>query len=339
MQVTVEQPLSEVQGADAHRGAAGGDISATELRELRAGLLQPLPELAARYFYDPTGVSYYDLLVDLPEYYPSRTELGILKANAADIIAHVGPSRIVELGSGIGEKIGTLLDAMVAEGGPAEHGGRCTMFDIAEAWLPTAVATLGERYPMLEIDGVHGDFNQHLDRLGPGGDRLIVFFAGTLGNLHPDRVPSFLAAVRRQMEPGDCLLVGVDLVKDPAIIEAAYNDSAGVTAAFNCNILAALNRRFRASFDVDAFEHRAFFDTHPDHRWLEMRLRAVRPTTARIAGLRLDFGEGDELRTELSTKYTPERLAERAQLAGLVVDRWYSDPKGWFGVALLRPSA
>lgn len=333
-------PDDPVQPSPGLRGPDGDDVSHSELAELRAQLCGPVPALPARYFYDGPGVALYDQIVDLPEYYPSRTELGILREHAADIIAAARPRHVVELGSGIGEKIGLLLDAMVAPGGPAEQGGRCTLFDIAEAWLPEAVAELGARYPQLAVDGVLGDFTTDLGRLGPGGERLVVFFAGTLGNFHPTAVPGFLRSVRATMDAGsDAMLVGVDLVKDPATIEAAYNDAAGVTAAFNRNMLAALNRRFDAGFETDAFVHRATFDPHPERCWIEMRLEATRPTRARLAGLELVFGPGDALRTELSTKYTRPRLAGMAGQSGLELDGWWTDPDERFALALLRPAA
>lgn len=318
---------------------ADTDVTPAEVAALRAALQSHPPTLPARYFYDPTGVGLYDQIVDLPEYYPSRVEASILRAHAPDIIALAQPRHIVELGSGVGEKIGTLLDAMVAPGGPAETGGRCTLFDIAEAWLPEAVRTLAAEYPTVTVDGILGDFTRDLPRLGLGGHRLVVFFAGTLGNLHPDAVPGFLRSVRAQLDPRtDRFLVGVDLVKDPSVLEAAYNDRAGVTAAFNRNILRVLNARFGATFDLEAFEHEARYDPAPARRWIEMRLRATHATEATVAGLRLRFEPGDWIRTELSTKYTVERLAERAALAQLEVEASWTDAAARFGVVLLRPT-
>jgi L-histidine N-alpha-methyltransferase len=183
---------------------------------------------------------------------------------------------------------------------------------------------------------VQANFLDELYQLGPGGDRLILFLAGTLGNLHPDKVPGFLTMVAEVMEPGDRFLLGVDLIKDRTMLEAAYNDRAGVTEAFNKNILKVINTRFGANFDPELYEHRAFYD--PDQKWIEMRLRSLQDHKVRIpaADLALNMKKGQELRTELSCKYTRRTLEDRAHGTGLTIERWTTDPNELFALALLQ---
>lgn len=304
-----------------------------DVAELQQALALPLPEIPSRWFYDDHGSDLFVQIIDQPEYYPSRVELGILQAEAGRMLAAAGnPSRLAELGSGAGAKIRTLLDAMVASG----RGRSVTMLDINGLYANQSVATLAAAYPSLECSAIVGNFLVDLDRLGPGGDRLILFLAGTLGNLHPDQVPAFMTAVAAQMAPGDHFLVGVDQVKEAAVIEAAYNDAAGVTAAFNLNILRAVNTAFGADFQLQDWAHRAFYDV--DNSWIEMRVRAVRETSVRVVGRELTFQAGDEIRTELSCKYTRALLAERAAPAGLQVREWFTDDQELFALALLgRP--
>jgi L-histidine N-alpha-methyltransferase len=181
-----------------------------------------------------------------------------------------------------------------------------------------------------------GDFERDLDRLGPGGGRMVLFLAGTVGNLHPDAVPRLLRGVASAMQPGDHFLVGLDLVKDPALLHAAYNDAAGVTADFNRNILASVNARFGGDFDPDAFEHVAFYD--PTRQWVEMRLRALRPMHVRLERLNRTFSlaAGEEIRTELSCKYTAASWLAKSEGTGLTVVEWFTDPRRHFALALMR---
>ncbi len=297
---------------------------------LRAMLMRPLPEIPPVYLYDDVGSALFEEITTLPEYYPTRTELGILEARAAEVIRAAHPTRLVELGSGAGRKIRILLDAWRATGG----AGACTMFDINARFMETSVTRLAADYPELRFDGVVGDFTHDLARLGPGGERLVVFFGGTIGNLDPDERARFFRDLRAQMAESDALLLGVDLVKDRARLEAAYNDSAGVTAAFNRRSLHNLNRRFAADFEPEAFAHRAFYDE--TRAWIEMRLVATRAMQVTLRGLelRLSFAPGDELRTEISCKFTRASLA--ASAAGMAVIGWYPDPEGLFALALMR---
>jgi L-histidine N-alpha-methyltransferase len=301
--------------------------------EVRAGLSgRPLPELPCKYFYDERGSALFEAITELPEYYQTRTETALLEAHAAAIVEAVTPVELAELGSGAGHKIRLFLDAMRSRG----RLERVVLLEISETYLRQSVDRLQADYPEAAVRGVVGDFLHDLPALGPGGGRLLLFLAGTIGNLHPDELPAFFREAAAALAPGDGFLVGVDLVKSPARLHAAYNDSAGVTAEFNRNILRVLNDRLHADLDPDDFEHRAFYDR--ERQWVEMRLRARRPVTARVpaAGIELSLAPGDEIRTELSCKYTRDSLTARLAGTGLVVERWISDPEGLFASVLLR---
>ena len=244
----------------------------------------------------------------------------------------VRPRELVELGSGAGRKIRMLLDVMAREG----LLERCILLEFNELFLLDSLKRLQEAYPDVELRGIRGDFEHDLVQLGKGGERLVLFLAGTIGNLVPEQAARFVELIERQLEPGDGLLVGMDLVKDKAVLDAAYNDAQGVTAAFNKNILAVVNREFDADFDLDLFEHRAFYDV--DKARIEMRLRALGPSRVRVAAadVELRFETGDEILTEVSCKYTRETASALAAVGGLVLDGWYTDPKDYFALALMR---
>ena len=304
-------------------------LSGAEERRAREMLLRPLPETSPSLFYDDVGSALFEEITRLPEYYQTRTEIGLLEQFAHELIARAQPLRLVELGSGAGRKIRLLLDAWHP---PA--GASATMMDVNQLFLRTSIERLSLDYPTISFGAVDGDFTRDLSRLGPGGRRLIVFFGGTIGNLYPHEQRTFFADLRRQMDETDAMLIGVDLVKDPARLEAAYNDSAGVTARFNRRSLYSFNRRLGADFQPEAFHHRAFYDV--EAAWIEMRLVASRPMEVRIPGLDLvlRFSEGDELRTEVSCKFT--RASLEAVAPAFRVDLWKTDPEELFGLALLR---
>lgn len=301
------------------------------VEEIREGLTSRPPWLPSKYFYDDRGSRLFEGITGLPEYYQTRAEERLLAAIAGEIVERVRPAELVELGSGAGRKIRLLLNAM-ARGGLLQ---RCTLLEINAGFLAESARALAEEFPGLSVRGVVGDFLDDLELLGPGGGRLAVFFAGTIGNLHPAQVPPFLAQIAEHLAPRDAFLVGLDLVKDVARLEAAYNDRAGVTAEFNRNILRVLNAQLGADFDPDAFEHVAFYDQA--NAWIEMRLRSTRAQRVRVpaAGLDLAFAAGDEIHTEISCKYTRESFASLLPGTGLVLDRWYTDPDDLFALALL----
>ncbi len=327
------QNMPEVRRVGAVRTRRAEQAHATMVAEVRAGLMRrPLPELPCKYFYDERGSQLFEEITELAEYYPTRTETAILAAHAAEIVEAVRPLELAELGSGAGRKIRFFLDAM-REKGRLES---VLLLEINEAYLRESVCRLQAAYPEARVRGVAGDFVSDLAALGPGGERLLLFLAGTIGNLHPDALGSFFEAAAGVLAPGDGFLVGVDLVKDEVRLHAAYNDAKGVTAEFNRNILRVLNARLGAGFDPSDFEHRAFYDA--ERQWIEMRLRALRRVTARIpaAGLTLSLEEGDEIRTELSCKYTRESFTAHLQGSGLALERWITDPECLFASALLR---
>jgi L-histidine N-alpha-methyltransferase len=304
--------------------------------EVRAGLsARPLPWLPCKYFYDDRGSALFEDITRLPEYYQTRTEEGILERIAGEIVAATRPIELCELGSGIGRKVRLLIDAGCALGTLE----RCVLLDINATFLAESVRSLEDLYPRLRVRGVAGDFQDDLEALGPGGGRLALFLAGTIGNLHPDEVPGFLRDLAHQLAPGDAFLVGLDLVKDEARLHAAYNDSAGVTAEFNRNILRVVNDALGADFDPDAYDHVAFYDR--DHAWIEMRLRARHDQRVRVPGaeLELTLRRGQEIRTELSCKYTRPSFEARLARTGLRLEAWHSDPESLFGLALLRRTA
>lgn len=303
-----------------------------EREALRASLTQALPEVPPRYFYDDRGSALFEQITVLDAYYQTRTEIAILESFAPEILRAAAPRHLVELGSGAGRKIRLLLDAW-----PEPAGGLTTMLDINELFLRSSLEALAADYPEIEFRGVVGDFVHDLHRIGPAGRRLVVFFAGTIGNLKPDERHRFLCDLADHFAPTDAMLVGVDLVKPHARLEAAYDDPQGVTAAFNLNMLNVLNSRFGANFNPANFRHRAFFS--PDDAWIEMRLVAKEKNRVRLDAidLTLDLARGDEIRTEVSCKFTRPSLQASAEAAGLRLDRWWTDPSEDFALALLRP--
>lgn len=296
-------------------------------------LLAPRPTTNPKYFYDDLGSELFERITELDEYYQTRTELALLEGIAGEIVDRARPRELVELGSGAGRKVHLLLDAMRDRGLLTA----ATLLDINGGFLAASARRLAGAYPELLVNGVLGDFTRDLDAIGVGERRLFAFFAGTIGNLEPDDLPGFLAMVRRVMAPDDRFLVGLDLVKDRQRLEAAYDDSAGVTAAFNRNVLAVLNQRFGTDFDPDAFEHVAVWN--PDGRWIEMRLRAVRSQTVRMPGddRVLELEAGDEIRTEVSRKFTRGSFENALQGGGLALDRWWTDGDELFALALAKP--
>ncbi|GAC1435583.1 MAG: L-histidine N(alpha)-methyltransferase [Solirubrobacteraceae bacterium] len=293
------------------------------------GLTKPFKELPPKHLYDTRGAELFDEICELPEYYPTRTERAILERDAAAIAG--GAVELVELGSGTAAKSRVLLDAMAAAG----ELKRYVPIDVTEAMVRASAETLTEEYPGLIVHGLVGDFERHLDRLPePLGPRLFAFLGGTIGNFTPGSRRRFLREIARAMSPGDRLLLGTDLVKDPALLEAAYDDSRGVTAAFNRNMLSVVNRELDADFEPSAFAHVAFYDRR--HEWIEMRLRALRPQRVRIdaLGLAIEFGAGEELRTEISAKFTPARVRDDLSAAGLELAGWHTDPEGLFALSL-----
>jgi len=299
------------------------------------GLTRPFKELPPKHFYDARGSDLFEQICELPEYYPTRAERQILTDNAERIVRETGAGELVELGSGSAEKARILLEAMSSAGTLRRY----VPLDVSESALEAAALELVDEFDELTVHGVIGDFERHLDRVPPavdGSSRIVALLGGTIGNFLPGTRRRLLRQIGALLGPRDRLLLGTDLVKDAAVLEAAYDDAQGVTAEFNRNVLHVLNRELDADFVPDAFEHIAFFDRR--HEWVEMRLRARRPCTVLVAalGLRVEFAAGEELRTEISAKFTRARLQEDFHAAGLATDGWYTDHEGLFALSLAR---
>jgi len=298
------------------------------------GLTRPFKEIPPKHFYDARGSELFDRICEQPEYYPTRTELAILRQRATEIVGDA--AELVELGSGAATKARVLLGAMAQRNGSML---RYVPLDVSEAALREAAEELVAELPGLQVHGLVADFERHLDRVPPaleGVPRVVALLGGTIGNFPPGTRRRLLRSIAALLRPGDRFLLGTDLVKDTAVMEAAYNDAAGVTAEFNLNVLRVVNRELGGTFDPNAFEHVAFFDRR--RRWVEMRLRARRACTVRIDALDLqvEFAEGEELRTEISAKFTPTRLEADLAAAGLELAELHTDPDGLFALSVSR---
>jgi L-histidine N-alpha-methyltransferase len=311
------------------------DAAATMARDVRAGLLAERKELEPKYFYDERGSQLFEQITELPEYYPTRAEREILAVRAPEILAAAGePGTLVELGSGSAAKTRHLLDAM------SEAGCLVTYVpvDISEEITHATADCLVDEYPGLAVRGLVCDFERDLERIpDAGGTQLIAFLGGTVGNLYPEARRAFLARLAKLIGPGDSLLLGTDLVKETARLEAAYDDDAGVTAEFNKNVLAVLNRELGADFDLDAFEHVARYDA--EEARMDIRLRSLADQSVRLDGLDLtvEFVADEEMRTEISAKFTRERLEDVYAEAGLELCGWFTDAAGDYALSLARP--
>jgi L-histidine N-alpha-methyltransferase len=313
---------------------AGAD-SADTLDGIREGLLGSPREISSRYFYDDLGSRLFEMICDLPEYYQTRTERQIL-SQVADRIAKVTAAReVVELGSGAATKTRVLLDALT-RGGTLR---RYVPLDVSEGILRRVSEELVEEYPHLEVHGVVADFIEDLDRVPEREKQLVVFLGGTIGNLTPEHTARFLEQVRSRLSAGGHLLLGADLIKDKARLERAYNDAAGVTEEFNLNILRVLNRLLGGDFVPDAFEHVAFYN-EAEHR-IEMWLRSSRDQTVHLPGIDLELSlrRGEEIRTEISTKFSRELVTEMLEKSGFSLLEMYTDPDRLFGLFLARKTA
>lgn len=298
---------------------------------LRADVLQGLTRtpkaLPPKWFYDARGSELFEEITRLPEYYPTRAEREILTARASEIAAATGARTLVELGSGSSEKTRHLLDAL-----PGLHS--YVPVDVSESALTGAAEALLAERPGLNVHALIADFTRGLALPGTPGPRLVAFLGGTIGNLLPAEREVFLRSVRSLMDSGDTLLLGTDLVKDEAVLVRAYDDAAGVTAAFNKNVLAVIARELGADVDPDDFEHVALWDR--EQEWVEMRLRARSALTVKIPelGLAVPFEAGEEMRTEVSAKFRQEGVRTELAEAGLELTRWWTDTEDRFALSL-----
>jgi L-histidine N-alpha-methyltransferase len=318
-----------------------GFLDASLRADAQAGLTATPKSLPPKWFYDAEGSALFEKITELPEYYPTRAERSILRLAAAPIADLSGAPTLVELGSGSSEKTRLLLSALRAAGTLRSY----VMIDVSEAALVGAGSTLASDYPGLEVHAVVSDFEANLglppagglDGAPADGPRLVAFLGSTIGNMAPAQRSAFLARIRSQLRPGDSFLLGTDLVKDPAVLVAAYDDTAGVTAAFNKNVLSVLNTALGADFDLDTFEHVARWNAGAE--WIEMRLRSTVAQSVRVPalGLTVDFASGEEMRTEISAKFRRSGVASELAAAGLEMRSWWTDPAGEFGLSLSVP--
>jgi L-histidine N-alpha-methyltransferase len=307
-----------------------GDADAALRADVRAGLTTIPKQLPPKWFYDARGSELFEQITELPEYYPTRTERALLERSADAIAITSGADTIVELGSGSSAKTRLLLDAFVRAGSLRRYVPQ----DVSETALRSAMDALSAEYPSLELHGVVGDFTSHLDRLPRGKHRMVAFLGGTIGNLLPAERTEFLERLRAVLQPGEQLLLGTGLVIDEDTLVRAYDDSAGVTAEFNRNVLRVLNRELRADFPVETFAHRALWDA--ENEWIEMRLVAQRDITVSLPelGLRVHFAAGEEMRTEVSAKFRIPGVRAMLEKAGFMATRIWTDPDDRFALTL-----
>lgn len=311
-----------------------GELRAALERDVRSGLTAEPKTLPPKWFYDARGSALFEAITRLPEYYPTRAERSILEARATEIAAITGAETLVELGSGTSEKTRLLLDALR----DARLLHRFVPFDVSEPTLRAAADAIAAEYPGIDVHAVVGDFDHHLGAIPDGGPRLVAFLGGTIGNLDPPERFGFLRSLRGRLHGDDSLLLGTDLVKSAARLEAAYDDPQGVTAEFNRNVLHVLNRELHADFRPADFEHIARWV--PEEAWIEMRLRSTRAQRVRVddLGLEVRFAAGEEMRTEISAKFTLEGVAGELRAAGFEPVASWTDRAGDFALFVSRPT-
>jgi L-histidine N-alpha-methyltransferase len=306
-----------------------------DLAELRESLERSPREIPSKHLYDARGSELFERITELPEYYQTRTERAILEQEADRIVRASGARELVEIGAGAATKTRVLLRAM-------ERAGQLVRYvpiDVDVAMLERVAFELTREFPRLVVHGIGADFDHSLERLPSGPRRLVAFLGSTIGNLRPDdQAPELLRSIGGRMQPDDRFLLGVDLIKDRERLEAAYNDSRGVTAQFSRNIFVVVNRLADADFDPDAFRHRAFWD--PRHRWMDIRQVAVRACRVRLRALDLEIAidGGEEIRTEISAKYDRPRAEALLRAGGFELEEWLTDREQLFALALARPA-
>src|SRR5260370_2307065 len=307
-----------------------GFLAESLRRDVLAGLTRSPKRLPPKWFYDDRGSELFEQITRLPEYYPTRAERAILRPRAGEIAAVSRAHTLVEPGCGSAEKTVLLLDALRDAGTLRRY----VRVDVSEAALLAAAPGLRAAYPGLTVLAVVSDFEEHLGLPPAEGPRLVAFLGSTIGNLEPAARGEFLASLRAGLDSGDSLLLGTDLVKDPATLVAAYEDSAGVTAEFNKNVLALINRELDATFHLDAFEHVAGWDSVSE--WIEMRLRSLTGQTVKLGalGMAVTFAGGEEMRTEVSAKFRKEGVRAELARAGFEMRAWWTDQEGRFALSL-----
>lgn len=309
------------------------DRAATLARDVRQGLTATPRTLPAKWLYDARGSALFEEITRQPEYYPPDLEVAILDRVADDLVGGVGPAELVEVGSGSSRKTRRLLDALVATGGDTYVG-----LDVSAEAVHDAAAALSADYPTVRVVGAVGDFDLHLHRVPRSGRRLVALLGSTIGNAEPPAQIAFLRDLAGMLHDDDALVLGVDLVKDAAVLEAAYDDAAGITRAFTSNVLNVLCDELGADIDLDAFSPYATW--RPEAWHVELGLRAKRPTTLVFPtfGDDVSLSAGETIRTEVSSKFTKDLAIDRLAEAGLALDEWHVDDREWFAVAVARPT-
>jgi L-histidine N-alpha-methyltransferase len=312
------------------------DTSAAMASDVRAGLSRWPKELAPKWFYDERGSQLFERITELGEYYPTRAEREILRDRSPQIVAAAGsPRTLIELGSGSAAKTRHLLDAMRDDGSLELY----VPVDISEEITGETARALVEEYPGLDVHGLVCDYERDLERVPQAtAPRLVAFLGGTIGNLYPGPRRAFLERIRALLDPGDHLLLGTDLIKDRARLELAYDDPGGVTAEFNKNVLNVLNRELGGDFSLDCFEHVARFDENEERMDIRLRSRCEQEVTLTALDLTVGFAIGEEMRTEISTKFSRPRLEAVYADAGLELVGWFTDVRGDYALSLARPA-
>ena len=309
------------------------DLVTTMREDVERGLTATPKTLPPKYFYDARGSDLFEEITRLPEYYPTRTERRILEDHADDIARAAAADTLVELGSGSSAKTVLLLDALIGVGGLRQY----IPVDVSDAALEGALKSLADVYPTLALSGVVADFERHLDDL-PGGDRRLVAFLGsTIGNLDRAERQAFLTRLAGVLTPSDSLLIGTDLVKDARRLVSAYDDSAGVTAEFNRNVLRVLARELGADFDPDAFDHVARWNEREEQMEMWLRAQHRMHVTVPALGLEVAFEPGEEMRTEISVKFRLDGIRDELATAGFATAGEWTDPAADFALTLARP--
>jgi L-histidine N-alpha-methyltransferase len=308
---------------------------ARDLAELARALLRTPREIPSKHLYDERGSALFERITELPEYYQTRTEKALLERHADRIVLRSQARELVEIGAGAATKTRVLLRAMERQ----RLLSRYVPIDVDVAMLERVATELVAEFPALTVHAIAADFDHSLDRLPRGPRRLVAFLGSTIGNLRPaDEAPALLRSIRSRMRVSDHFLLGVDLIKDRARLEAAYDDARGVTAEFSRNILRVVNRIAGADFDPEAFQHVAVWDER--NQWMDIRLLAESAQRIRLRSLDLEIeiSAGEEIRTEISAKYDRPKAEALLAAAGLAPLEWITDDENLFALALARPA-
>lgn len=305
--------------------------------DVAGGLMESPKSLPPRLFYDAAGSEIFEQITELPEYYLTRTERGILTDNASEMVRVAGtPLTLIELGAGTATKTEVLIEALLKRQMQAVF----YPIDVSASALRVAEETLESRFHSLSVRPLVGDYSAGLSQLNRiAGRKLVLYIGSSIGNYEPEEAAALLKTVRKSLSPGDALLLGTDMVKDEATLLAAYNDAQGVTGRFNLNILARINRELGADFDLSSFRHEAVWN--PEASRIEMHLESLRAQAVRIADLdyAIHFNQGETIHTENSYKFTNGMVRKVLQAGGFVLERTWNDRKKWFGVHLARVQA